>query len=432
MLRARKSSLLFVPANLLSARSLRSPRLIPRWLTALSVFHCLHECWARAQITRTQRNDRFLLTNPLHAGPGGLAIIGNPSQPNSTSETMDSARAAEEKAAAEKAATKLAAAKAAEAEATVAQAAATQLKAAQTAALQLADRKFAEARTAVGSAARAAHEPKTEPKLRHEFVGMMFAVAIGEVGVQAAILVQAGNWMHFLPAYSHLLLTAVLIAASWVGWTLSPSPGAREDVRSVFHFGFLVLLLDVFLVVVYFILAKTVDISGEAAVRLRASARPEAFWILVIFGTYCVWDIVTKVVIYLVERRTEPWFQKFGSRMIPTIICLVLAYGAKPLFERADPPHVLTADLALLSLVLLFRALKGLTDARTKVNIFWAVLWGLGFAVGTIWTSSYPLPRLISDQILTEPSERVTHSENPKPSNQEPRPPAPDQKSPSN
>jgi hypothetical protein len=358
--------------------------------------------------------------------------MGNPSQPNSTNKTTNSARSAEENAAAEKAAARLAEAKAAEAEAVVAQAAAAQLKAAQTAAIQLAERKFAEARTVAGLEVRPAHEPKIEPKLRHEFVGMMFAVAIGEVGVQTAILVQAGNWVHFLPAYSHLFLTAILIAASWVGWTLSPSPGAREDVRSVFHLGFLVLLLDVFLVIVYFILAKTVDISGEAGVRLRASARPEAFWILVIFGTYFVWDIVTKVVIYLAERRTEPWFRKFGSRMIPTIVCLLLVYAAKPLFERADPPHVLTADLALLSLVMLFRALKGLTDARTKVTVFWAVLWGLGFAVGTIWTSSYPLPKRISDQILTEPGERVTHSENPKPSNQEPRPPAPDQRAPSN
>ena len=31
-----------------------------------------------------------------------------------------------------------------------------------------------------------------EPKLRHEFVGMMFAVAVGEVGLQTAALLQAG------------------------------------------------------------------------------------------------------------------------------------------------------------------------------------------------------------------------------------------------
>lgn len=33
---------------------------------------------------------------------------------------------------------------------------------------------------------------RIEPTLRHEFVGMMFALTIGEVGLQAAALVKAG------------------------------------------------------------------------------------------------------------------------------------------------------------------------------------------------------------------------------------------------
>jgi len=338
--------------------------------------------------------------------------MGNASQPDSTNDTTDSARASEEKAAAEKAATKLAEAKAAEA--VVAQAAAAQLKAAQTGAIQLAERKFAEARTAASLEVRPALEPKSEPKLRHEFVGMMFAVAIGEVGVQTAALVQAGHWVHFLPAYSHLFLTAIVIAASWVGWTLSPSPGAREDVRSVFHWGFLVLLLDVFLVVIYFILAKTVDIEEARGRALAASAHPETFWILVIFGTYLIWDIVTKVIIYLVEKRTELWFRSYGARMLPTIVCFGLLWAVRPVLESADATHVLTADLSLVSLVLLFRALKGLTDALTRPNvrkalpIFWTVLCLSGFGLGALWTSSsYPLPSKITHDILTEPSKPV-------------------------
>ena len=131
-------------------------------------------------------------------------------------------------------------------------------------------------------------------QLRHESVGMMFAVAIGEVGVQTASLVRAGDWVHFLPAYSHLFLTTIVIATSWVGWTLSPAPGARRDVRSLFNRDFLVLLVDVFLVVVYFILAKTVDLAGEKELQLNASARPETLWILVIFGTYIFWDVLSQ------------------------------------------------------------------------------------------------------------------------------------------
>jgi hypothetical protein len=266
-------------------------------------------------------------------------------------------------------------------------------------------------------------EMKTEPKLRHEFVGMMFALAIGEVGVQTAVLVQAKNWVHFLPAYSHLMLATVVIAASWVGWTLSPAPGARQDVLSIFDRDFLVLLVDVFLVVVYFILVKTVDFTGEKDIQLDASARPETLWILVIFGTYCFWDVLTKV-FYRREKEHQTvsfkeWFKKYGIRMLPTIICFVTLICAKPLFDHADPPHVLTADLALLSLVLLLRALKGLTQLITepntpkKVIIVSTILCLLGFGIGTKWTRSWPIPRSIADQIQTGPSGQGSHPEPP-------------------
>jgi hypothetical protein len=75
--------------------------------------------------------------------------------------------------------------------------------------------------------------PKSQPKLRHEFVGMMFAVAIGEVGLQAAALFKTGDFLRYLPAYSHLTLATIMIATSWVGWTLSVAPGARRDGRDL-------------------------------------------------------------------------------------------------------------------------------------------------------------------------------------------------------
>jgi hypothetical protein len=349
--------------------------------------------------------------------------MSNGGQPDNVKQQRDARRSSELKAAEEQAA----AARAAAVQA------ADSRDAAQTAALQA-----AESRTAAQSAATQATkaqdpgapspETKNEPKLRHEFVGMMFAVAIGEVGVQTASLVRAGNWVHFLPAYSHLFLTTIVITTSWVGWTLSPAPGARRDVRSIFNRDFLVLLVDVFLVIVYFILAKTVDVAGEKDVQLNASARPETLWILVIFGTYIFWDVLTKLLDYL-ENRSETegrekqsfkeWFKKYGIRMFPTIICFVTLIFAKPLFDRADSPHVLTADLALLSLVLLFRALKGLTKLATEPNmakgwlIFWTSLCLLGFGIGTKWTYSWPMFKSIADQIQAVPAEQKTHSKLP-------------------
>jgi hypothetical protein len=253
-----------------------------------------------------------------------------------------------------------------------------------------------------------------EPKLRHEFVGMMFAVAIGEVGLQTATLVQAGHWVHFLPAYSHLTLATVLIATSWVGWTLSPSPGARADVNSVFEWEFCVLLIDVLLVVTYFILVRSVDITEDKPIELKASAAPEAFWIFFVFCVYLIWDIFSKVIIYRSKKRSEAWFSTYGVRIVPTALCVALAYSIKRTVGVADPPHVLTADLAMIGLLLLFRSLKDLASSLfpksgTPADVICkakrsALGWSSFFAavtlLGILWTRFWPIPKAIAGQIL--------------------------------
>jgi hypothetical protein len=284
-----------------------------------------------------------------------------------------------------------------------------------------------------------------EPKLRHEFVGMMFAVTIGEVGLQAATLVHADHVVHFLPAYSHLVLATVMIAASWVGWTLSPSPGATQDVSGVFQSEFLVLLVDVALVIVYFILVKAVDITGERTIRLNASAAPEAFWVCVMFGVYLFWDVLTKVAVYGIARLWEKpneWWWSYGIRIVPTVVCLALAIVARQIVATADAPHVLTADMALLGLVLLFRALKGLVSAfwptprkptekeptqkeqrqKKELAIFWSMACIFAFAISIQWTRSWSLPESVASQIRTalpeekEPAERPSLNGQPHPS----------------
>ena len=217
----------------------------------------------------------------------------------------------------------------------------------------------------------------SDPKLRHEFVGMMFAVTIAEVGLQIAALVQAGHfvsWIHFLPEYAHLLLATVVVAASWVGWTLSVAPGARHDVNRIFQWEFLVLLLDVALVILYFILVRSVDFEKEQSAPHTASASKVGITLCWIFFLYILWDILTKVIIFVRDREQEKskkwfhyydkdWWRKYGSRMLPALLCLVLAGTMTCLFQSADRLHLLTADLAFLALVLLFRALKEVISA---------------------------------------------------------------------
>jgi len=248
-------------------------------------------------------------------------------------------------------------------------------------------------------------KPEPDVKLRHEFVGMMFAVTIGEVGIQVASLIHAGFWLHYLPAYSHLFLSTVIIATSWVGWSLSLAPGARRDVRRIFELPFLVLLIDVSLVISYFILVRSVDFPAE---RIEPRIAPEstvALWVAVIFGLYLLWDIVTKIFAYKCDVN-DPWRKNYGSRMLPTLICFALAVLLWCLLKSANMQHFITADIALLFLVLLFRALKDLVSAwpkssgKSKKNpIAWTIVCMVGIAGGTAWTRYWPLPDCIAHQI---------------------------------
>ena len=246
---------------------------------------------------------------------------------------------------------------------------------------------------------------------------MMFAVTIGEVGLQVAALVQAGHLTHFLPAYSHLILATMVIAASWVGWCRSVAPGAREDVEGIFQWEFVVLLLDVSLVITYFILVRTVDFAKERSPRID-SASTVAFLIFAIFALYLVWDLVTKVAIYLTKRKGN-WFRLYGARMIPTILCLVIARIVWLTVEDADLPHRISADIALLFLVLLFRALKDFVSAcipreettplpsfrkRATLPFIWTVVCVCGITLGTLATKrqwSWPFPDGVLKEIST-------------------------------
>jgi hypothetical protein len=234
-----------------------------------------------------------------------------------------------------------------------------------------------------------------EPKVRHEFVGMMFAVTIGEVGLQVASLVQAKHYVHFLPFYSHLVLATVVITSSWVGWTLSQAPGARRDVTGVFTWGFFTLLLDVFLVVTYFIMVRTIEIGkGKQASRIDP---PEtvALLILLMFSLYLVWDLITKIIVYRRARDGE-WVRNCGLRMIPTLVCVVIAAIIRNQLKNTDLIHYINADVALLALALLFRALKdgisegfprsGGTANSVKVwrALAWSLVCGLGILLGTV------------------------------------------------
>jgi hypothetical protein len=254
---------------------------------------------------------------------------------------------------------------------------------------------------------------KTEPRLRHEFVGMMFAIAIGEVGSQVATLFKAGHFLHNLPAYAHLLVATMMIATSWVGWSVSRTRGARLDVTAIFQWEFVVLLLDVSMVIIYFIMVRAFEFDKKINAPRLDHPSSLAFLIACIFGLYILWDIVTKVAIPQ-ENPDDAWLQQYG-RMIPTIACLTIVLVVRERIRSADTPHYLTADFALLSLVFLFRALKDLISAftkrphspgKTKCAICWTAACLAGVLVGTLATTyswNCVIPDRVTQEVLSTP-----------------------------
>ncbi len=222
---------------------------------------------------------------------------------------------------------------------------------------------------------------EADPKVRHEFVGMMFAVAIGEVGVQTAALAHYEHYIGFLPVYLHLLLATIIIASSWVGWTLTPTREAQKDLTGVLRKQFFVLLLDVLLVVLYFILVRAMSTTAgdSESPRYTFAAEADARWLVWIFVCYLLWDCLTKIPTLLGHKKdaADPEIADAPAhttdsdevnsaawRMLISVGCLVASVVVYFLVRDTDPVHVCWSELALIALVLTFRALKELATAK--------------------------------------------------------------------
>jgi hypothetical protein len=197
--------------------------------------------------------------------------------------------------------------------------------------------------------------------LRYTFVEMLFALAIAEVAIVASGIVRAqGTVSAKLPVLSHIFLATVLIAASWLGWSASQWRRNSPKVETLLSWNFVGLLLDVLLVILYFILVRDAEVLPDAPFTLGApTAVPEARWIIWIFAVYVIWDIVSDVV---KEKNARTSLATIGLALASTacsIICVTLAFIASQVAEDARSPwSVILVDAALLSVVLLFRVIK--------------------------------------------------------------------------
>jgi hypothetical protein len=212
-------------------------------------------------------------------------------------------------------------------------------------------------------------------ELHREFVGMLFALAIGQVALDAANLTSGSvSAPNSLPSYSHLILAALVIATSWVGW--GQSDHSLSDIEDVFSFDFVELLIDLWLVVLYFLLVMGTELpqgAGDKS-KITPDALNESKWIFVIFVSYFVWDVISKIAPPKKRKELDPgskatysWFPLNDKghyivlqRAWASLACMGLAYLAYAYSSRVGTSisNALLADIALVSLVFLFRSLK--------------------------------------------------------------------------
>jgi hypothetical protein len=208
---------------------------------------------------------------------------------------------------------------------------------------------------------------------------MLFALAIAQIAINAAaIFAVSAALVIKIAAAAHLSVALLLIACSWVGWRLSRSPGVTEPVTGVYRKSFLDLLLDVLLVIVYFIIVQRAEINtvaGQIVVELT-SASPEAIGVLSVFVIYVLWDLLTDVLSakYIPEGIRFFSLKTFSAAFVSTfasILCLVLTAGVLLAAKDTNSTaKVVALDFALGAIILLFRSVKALeTPLSRKLDL---------------------------------------------------------------
>ena len=95
-------------------------------------------------------------------------------------------------------------------------------------------------------------ETETPQKLRFDFIGMLFALAVAQVAVEIGDFYSHGSKIedHYY-VLSHLTLSIYIIASSWIAWQTSTSQGNKEALKDSFSLSFLILIIDMLLVIIH-------------------------------------------------------------------------------------------------------------------------------------------------------------------------------------
>lgn len=220
----------------------------------------------------------------------------------------------------------------------------------------------------------------TPDKLRTDFIGMAFALAIGEIGLEIGRLYDKGvrlrdHWY----LIAHIVLSVYIIASSWIGWNRSKSKGNQEKVKDAFSVPFAILLIDLYLVICYFIIVQSIGKDP-----LIPDCRNQVYWSIMIFGTYIIWDFFSKFIIEddvtlkfrIINTKQER--KEYFNRFYQAPICLLITYfivrpislDNRPLNIVSKDTIVLCADIILILVFVLFRGMKGFENRPSKVPLY--------------------------------------------------------------
>ncbi|NNB12057.1 hypothetical protein HBN81_16880 [Pseudomonas fragi] len=242
----------------------------------------------------------------------------------------------------------------------------------------------------------------TQTELRRTFIAMLFALVAATVAQQISefLFVVTGGWDSasspskmfenlfaeegaLLATLSHSLLALLLVTISWVMWSKSQAGGLKKEISSIFSKEFVILLVEVFLVVLYFAIVKTVEQNFQAYTVNKeisayvgvASARPEALQLMWVFAVYFIWDFIVDVITsprYEQEIAVPSSAFSYLSGIVAycsiSIICLLGAWLVSGVSASvATPYEAVLGDIALLCVLLFFVLAKQLEYHTTKI-----------------------------------------------------------------
>ncbi|WP_350649094.1 hypothetical protein [Pseudomonas sp. HY13-MNA-CIBAN-0226] len=229
----------------------------------------------------------------------------------------------------------------------------------------------------------------SQNELRRTFIAMLFALVAATIAQQIAELLFvitggwdlasspskmwenliSGNGMLFA-SLTHSFLALLMVSMSWVMWSKSQAAGHKTEITHIFSKEFVLLLIEVFLVVLYFAIAKTMEQNFTEYMKDKnisayvgvASARPEALQMMWVFSVFFVWDVIVDVIYsprtphpVLVRERFYSFIQGLLTYCSISLLCVFAAWMVSRAAPSAGTPYeALWGDISLIALLLFF------------------------------------------------------------------------------